>query len=809
MKKGKFIKALTIFGTAICAPLLLSGCMQSENKVEFRVQDGYIQVTEDGNNWENLISINALKGSDGEDGEDAPVYTIGPDGYWYVDGVKTNNKALGSDGEDGKGIKSITKDTHNSNGILTRYIITFSDDTTYAFEVLNGEDAPVYTIGTDGYWYVDGFKTDDKAIGENGEDLIAEDISVYFDLNIPTQLECISSNLTKYFSKYESKDGLYTKTITKGDRIELQDFSTESIFKDYFMGWYENLDDEESKVNEFTMIPESMTITAKWNTEKIEKDFRASEGLEFNYNTVVSYYNGTDTDLVIPKYREVDGKIYTVREISGHLGIGATLSGLTSITIPDSIVKIGDGYSTSGTFGFNSTINAVYIDNIESWLNIEFDQTKSNPLYAGKGVLYIDGRPLNNLIIPDDVTEIKDYAFYGCSSITDISIGSQVKKIGTSAFAYCESLTSVIVPYGVETIEDSIFANCENLSYAQLPDSLTSLGISTFENCYNLSSVRLSNNITTIPSKTFYNCSELRNIKDTKAVKIIEECAFENCESIEIIVLSKVTQIGNSAFKNCSNLDNENMRFGSLEYVGSQAFDGCNDEMFYIQDNGRYIIGNGLSLLYDIVDVNVSEFICDNVKTIAEDAFVGLTMIEKVTLDDSIKYISIDQDRYCGTTIKYNEYNNGYYLGTDTNPYYAFIKPIEGTYEEFTLHADTKIIASEAFLNSKTITKLVIPEGVTHIGKLAFFSLNIGEIIFPSTIENIVPEQWNQPLVCANIVIESQDIEYIDDVVERMGYVETIYLQAHIDTANSSYFINNFTKQETSDKVGYDMWIKA
>ena len=63
-------------------------------------------------------------------------------------------------------------------------------------------------------------------------------------------------------------------------------------------------------------------------------------------------------------------------------------------------------------------------------------------------------------------------------------------------------------------------------------------------------------------------------------------------------------------------------------------------------------------------------------------------------------------------------------------------------------------------------------------------------------------------MVSADLVIESTDIEHIDKIVEAMGDVETVYLQAHIDTTDSAYLTQNFTKQLTSDKVGYDMYVK-
>ena len=69
MKKGKIFKTLAVVGACMCAPLVLSGCdKEAESKVAFRVEDGYIQVTEDGTNWKNLVDIDDLKGEPGQNG---------------------------------------------------------------------------------------------------------------------------------------------------------------------------------------------------------------------------------------------------------------------------------------------------------------------------------------------------------------------------------------------------------------------------------------------------------------------------------------------------------------------------------------------------------------------------------------------------------------------------------------------------------------------------------------------------------------------------------------------------------------------
>ena len=120
MKKGKLFTKLAVFGTCLCAPLLLAGCTkEAESKVEFRVQDGYIQVTEDGETWKNLVDIDDLKGQPGQPGQAV----------------------------DGKQVEFQATETH----IQWRYVGDDTWEDLIALDEIDGEDASVstYTITYD------------------------------------------------------------------------------------------------------------------------------------------------------------------------------------------------------------------------------------------------------------------------------------------------------------------------------------------------------------------------------------------------------------------------------------------------------------------------------------------------------------------------------------------------------------------------------------------------------------------------------------------------------------------------------------
>ncbi len=113
-------------------------------------------------------------------------------------------------------------------------------------------------------------------------------------------------------------------------------------------------------------------------------------------------------------------------------------SRLWSINIPQSVTSIGD-YAFSGC----SNLTGVYITNLEAWCNIQFSNVSSSPLvYAHR--LFINNKEVQDLVIPNSVTSIENYAFYGCSGLKSVIIPNSVTSIGFCAFKSCYGLADVI-----------------------------------------------------------------------------------------------------------------------------------------------------------------------------------------------------------------------------------------------------------------------------------------------------------------------------------------------------------------------------
>ena len=109
---------------------------------------------------------------------------------------------------------------------------------------------------------------------------------------------------------------------------------------------------------------------------------------------------------------------------------------IETLTLPASLEEVG-------TYAFTSLdgLTTVCISDLESWCQVEFDGC-SNPL-DNQVALSLNGSVIETLVIPEGVTELKDYAFKGCSSIRTVLVHEDVTEIGSFVFNTCENLESV------------------------------------------------------------------------------------------------------------------------------------------------------------------------------------------------------------------------------------------------------------------------------------------------------------------------------------------------------------------------------
>ena len=330
-----------------------------------------------------------------------------------------------------------------------------------------------------------------------------------------------------------------------------------------------------------------------------------------NYSSVDGIlFNKDKSELITYPAGKADSE-YAIQNSVASIGDSAfeNCTCLTSVTIPDSVTSIGDGafaFCTSlasvtipdsvTSIGSSAFYNTAYYNDESNWNNgllylsnclIEAMQNFANDYTIKDGTRIIAGgsffgcTSLTSVTIPNSVTNIGNKAFYNCKSLTSITIPNNVTSIGDETFYDCESLTNVIIGNSVISIGYNAFVNCKSLTSVTFGKNLTSISFGAFQFCTSLTSVTIPNSVTSIGESAFYNCTSLTNIAIPNSVTIIDDSAFENCTSLTSVIIgnsvtipNSVTSIGYSAFYKCISLTSVTIG-NSVARIDDSAFSNC------------------------------------------------------------------------------------------------------------------------------------------------------------------------------------------------------------------------------------------
>ncbi len=249
-----------------------------------------------------------------------------------------------------------------------------------------------------------------------------------------------------------------------------------------------------------------------------------------------NYYSG---NVNIPEKVNYKRTEYSVTSIGGFAF--ENCSGLTSVTIPNSVtsigewtfynctgltsVTIGNSVKSIGNYAFEgcSGLTSVYISDLAAWCNVAFSSSFN---YAHH--LFLNGKEIKDLVIPNSVTSIGWGAFRYCSGLTSVTIPNSVTSIGGSAFSGCSGLTSVTIPNSMTSIGNWAFNHCSGLTSITIPNSVTSIGNYAFRNCSGLTSITIGSGIKNIGFLAFASCAELTDVYCyAESVPSTESDAFE------------------------------------------------------------------------------------------------------------------------------------------------------------------------------------------------------------------------------------------------------------------------------------------
>lgn len=183
--------------------------------------------------------------------------------------------------------------------------------------------------------------------------------------------------------------------------------------------------------------------------------------------------------------------------------------------------------------------------------------------------------PGGEVVIPNNVKIIGEFAFESCNAVTSIVIPNGVTAVGVGAFRWCNKLTSVTFPDSVKTIGGDAFYGCPRLKTVTLPKKLKAIEGFTFYECTGLTSIDIPAGVQSIGEKAFFGCVKLAGIAIPPSVKTIGDSAFSGCAKLAKVSLSnRLTTIGQRAFEGCAKLT-EIAIPSSVKTLGWNAFANC------------------------------------------------------------------------------------------------------------------------------------------------------------------------------------------------------------------------------------------
>ena len=482
-------------------------------------------------------------------------------------------------------------------------------------------------------------------------------------------------------------------------------------------------------------------------TKKVKVTYSGS-----SYSAVANEYTGS---VVIPESVTYNDVTYSVTSIGSEAFSGC--SGLTSVAIPSSVTSI-----ENNAFHGCSKLKEVHISDLAAWCSIDFGNSNANPMYHANN-LYLNGElVVDELIIPEGVTEIKNYAFYNYNKLVNVTIPSSVTSIGNYAFCYinavfniaAETLPTVgsstfhadaviVVPDASVDAYKAAWSNYANQIVAkelavrsveidasgvgsalrsaigdEFTTSVADLTVKGTINSYDVIVLRtkmpllhkldLSQANIVASDFPYYNnhCTSDNEIGDYM---------FYGCSSLrELKIPENITYIGERALSGCSSLVSFEMP-DALQTIESAAFTGCSSLKSIVIPNGvKTLPDNGLK----------------NVSSVAFGLFYGCSALESVTLPDGLENISRSAFHSCKKL------------------------------KEIMLPPTVKIIEENAFEGCSSLEVIRIPSSLQNIENGAFNECNNVNKVYTYTVEPLAITEGLFPSAAnATLYLPSQSRE--------------------------------------------------
>ena len=375
---------------------------------------------------------------------------------------------------------------------------------------------------------------------------------------------------------------------------------------------------------------------------------------------------------------------------------------------------------------------------------------------------------VKKVVIEDGVTSIGSYAFASCNNLTSITISNSVTSIGERAFAYCSSLTSITIPDSVTSIGDFAFVSCTSLTSITIPDSVTSIGNLAFSSCWKLTSITIPDSVISIGNRALSNCSSLTSITIPDSVTSIGIEVFQKCTSLKTISLSCKSTLKKSDFgkqadlvsytphtltkteaKDVTCAEDGNKEYWTCEHCGKYFLSDDTDpetataveqaETILPAIQHKNAITRGVAEPTETAPGYSGDLYCPDCDTVLEK---GYTYWKEDNLTWTLYADGTLNISGTGAIKDYNSTDN-------PSPAYKNLNVKKVVIED-----GVTSIGKYAFWYCSNLTSITIPDGVTSIGRAAFESCkSLTSITIPDSVTSIGESAFKRCIGLSSVTI--------------------------------------------------------
>lgn len=471
-------------------------------------------------------------------------------------------------------------------------------------------------------------------------------------------------------------------------------------------------------------------------------------------------------------------------------------TGLTEVTIPENVQQIGGAAFIDCNAISKVTINAIKC--------IQMSSGNNRPAFVGAPITTVEFGPL--------ATIIPDYAFYGCKTLTSITIPENITAIGGAAFQNCPNLTTVIFNARNCTVAHTILGDNINPAFnnnaitrVEFGPQVTNIPNYIFWGCKGITDIVFGPNIETIGQSAFYGCTSLNNITIPEGVTSIGGRAFADCKSLNTITFNAVNCVNmvtmennvpmpafenkalsainfgtnvevipDYAFANCINLKTFNIP-ASVRHIGYKSFYGCKSlQSITIPENVTSIGGLAFAECNNLVDIVFNATRCTGAAKIENgqtlSAFLNSKSIKNVTIGANVENLPDYLFLGCTGLNIINIPKNIKTIGNNT---------FTGCTNLTTINYDAERCEETLAFNNCAVVNLTVGNNVKSIPNFAFSDCaRLNDFILPSTIENIGKYAFKS---CANLkkITLPEQLKTIEGgAFEDCGNLREVYFNA-------------------------------